>query len=244
MYGNHLGERAGQRDHDLGPRIDLLLSQVGGRLHDRAHLHARDLGVEDRQADPAQAEHWVRLVQLLDAGHDLLELLQPRRILVRRLELGRLADQVLEAREELVQRRIDEPDDHRQPRHGLEDALEVAALDGQQLREELLAVLRLSRHDHALDDGQALLLHEHVLRAAQAHTLRAVLAGLDRVARVVGIRPHLQAAELVRPPQDGARGAVLVEGLGLDRRHGAQVHLAGRAVDGDLLALFDRLPAG
>src|ERR1700693_5019206 len=55
---------------------------------------------------------------------------------------------------------------------------------------------------------------------------------------------RLKSADLVRPPQDGARGAVLVEGLGLDRRHGAQVHLAGRAVDGDLLALFDRLPAG
>ncbi len=81
-----------------------------------------------------------------------------------------------------------------------------------------------------------------MLRAAQPHPLSAVLARLDRVARIVGVGPHLEAAELVGPLENRAGGTVLVERLRLDRRHVADIHLAGGAVDGDLLALFDRRP--
>src|SRR5437868_1390106 len=76
----------------------------------------------------AKAQHRVGLVQLLDSGQDLLSLGQSRGILARVLEVGRLAYQLFEARQELMKRRVDEPDDHRQPRHLLEDALEVTAL--------------------------------------------------------------------------------------------------------------------
>ena len=183
-------------------------------------------------------------MQLLDARHDLLGLFQALRVLAGVFEVSRLADQVLQARQELVQRRVEEPDDHRQAGHRLEDAFEVAALNGQQLGELLLAVLRCGGHDHRLHDRQSILLHEHVLGAAQADALRAVVTRLDRIARVVGVGPHLEPAELVRPAEDGARGFVLVQRLGLDRGHLAHVNLAGRAVDGDLLALFDRRPVG
>ena len=143
-----------------------------------------------------------------------------------------------------MQRRVEEPDDHRQPGHRLEDAFEVATLDREQLRQLLLALLGGVGHDHRLHDRQPILLHEHVLRAAEADALGAVLARLDRVARIVGVRPHLQPAELVCPAQDGAGGAVLVERLRLDRGHLADVDLAGGAVDGDLLAFLDRRAVG
>src|SRR5439155_25170670 len=62
----------------------------------------------------------------------------------------------------------------------------------------------------------------------------------DRIARVVGVGPDLQPAELVGPAQDRAGGSVLVERAGLDRGHLADIDLAGGAVDRYLLALFDR----
>ena len=55
--------------------------------------------------------------------------------------------------------------------------------------------------DHPLHVRQAVGLEEHVLGAAQADPLRAVLARPPGVGRIVGVRPHLQAAELVGPAQ-------------------------------------------
>ena len=239
VHRAQLGDRAGERDHDFRPRVDLALAQVGGRLHDRAHLHASDLGVEDRQAHAAQAQHRVGLVQLLDASQDLLPLGQSRRVFTGVLEMRRLADQLLEAGQELVERRVDEPDDHRQARHLLEDPFEVATLDGQELGELLLALLGRGGHDHGLHDRQPVLLHEHVLRAAQTHALRAVFPRLRSVARIVRVRPHLETADLVGPAQDCARGRVLVQRAGLDRGHVPDVDVAGRAVDRDLVAFLD-----
>ena len=69
--------------------------------------------------------------------------------------------------------------------------------------------------------------------------MRSVLERLARVARVVGVGPHLQAADAVRPAQDLARGRVAVERAGLDRRHAPDVNVAGGAVDGDLIALLN-----
>ena len=46
---------------------------------------------------------------------------------------GDLDELLLEVGQELVERRVDEPDDHGQPVHGLEDALEVALLEGLEL---------------------------------------------------------------------------------------------------------------
>ena len=110
-----------------------------------------------------------------------------------------------------MERGVDEPDDHGQPRHLLEDSLEVASLDRQQQVELLLTLFGGGRHDHGLHDGQPVLLHEHVLRSAQSDSLRTVLTGLYRVAGIVGVGPHLQAAEAVGPAEDRARGRVLVE---------------------------------
>src|SRR6185437_15805596 len=42
-------------------------------------------------------------------------------------------------RQELVQRRVEQPDRHRQPGHGLEDAVEVLPLHGQQLGQRAAA---------------------------------------------------------------------------------------------------------
>ena len=56
-----------QRDHDLGQDRLAALLDLDRRLDDRADLHVADLGIDDRQAAAAEAEHRVELVELLDA---------------------------------------------------------------------------------------------------------------------------------------------------------------------------------
>ena len=127
-----------------------------------------------------------------------------------------------------MQRRVEQPDRHRQPRHRLEDALEVALLEGQEPIERCAASRLVVREDHLLDDRQALVAEEHVLRTAEADPLSAELARLCRVGRGVRIRVHFQAPDVVRPAED--RLEVVVEG----RRHEldpAEDDAAGAAVE-------------
>ena len=66
-------DRADQRDHDLGQDGLAPLLDLDGRLDDRADLHVADLGELDRQPAAAEAQHRVRLVELLDPAADLLD---------------------------------------------------------------------------------------------------------------------------------------------------------------------------
>ena len=50
-----------------GTTFDAFLVQPAGGLDDRARLHLGDLGIGDAEADAAMAEHRVELVELLDA---------------------------------------------------------------------------------------------------------------------------------------------------------------------------------
>ena len=67
----------------------------------------------------------------------------------------------------------------------------------------------LDGHDHLAHDRQPLLGQEHVLGAAEADPLGAELARLGGVLGRVGVRAHLQPADLVRPAED--RLEVLVD---------------------------------
>ena len=107
--------------------------------------------------------------------------------------------------------------------------------------------------DDELLDQLASLAEEHVLGAAQADALGAEAAGAGRVLGGVGIGAHPQAARAVgvgHDPRDRV-GEVAVELLALEvahhdgvgDRHGAGEHLAGRAVDGDDVALAEGLAA-
>ncbi len=83
----------------------------------------------------AQTQHRVRLVQPLDRGQHPLLLRQTRGVEAPGRDLVDLARHVDVRGQELVQRRVDQPDDHRQAVHGAEETEEVLALERQQLRE-------------------------------------------------------------------------------------------------------------
>ena len=140
-----------------------------------------------------------------------------------------------------MQRRIEQPDGHRQALHDLEQFDEIRALHRQQLGERRAAAVVGVGEDHLAHGEDAVVVEEHVLGAAQADALGAEGARRARVGRGLGVGAHPQPARGVRPfhqPGEIAGEFRLAHG---DR---ARQDLAGRAVDGDGLALLEDAAAG
>ena len=95
------------------------LMPLGRRLEDRPGLHLEQAGDDHAEPDAAQPEHRVLLVQPVHR-------LQHPQVALARLA-ARLGDrhphrQLGDVGQELVQRRVEQPDGHRQAVHRLEDA--------------------------------------------------------------------------------------------------------------------------
>ena len=123
----HVGD---QRDHDLDARHAAGPDPVGRGLQDRARLHLEQAGDDHAEAHAAQAEHRVLLVQLV---HRLQHPQVALALLAARLGHRHAHRQLGDVGQELVQRRVEQPDRHRQAVHRLEDPDEVLALHRQQL---------------------------------------------------------------------------------------------------------------
>ena len=154
------------------------------------------------------------------------------------LELRQLSDELLMVGEELVERRIQQTDHDREAVHDPEESFEIAALEGEESIEGVLALYAVPGHDHLPHDRESILLEEHVLRAAKADPLCPQVAGPARIVGVIRVRPHLEGAELVRPTQQLAEPGVLE--VRYDGRKRAKVDFSAHAIDGDLSALADR----
>ena len=221
---------ADERMHDLDDRRRAgAFVQATRGADDRPHLHLVDLGEDQADAAAAHAEHRVCLLEHANAlAH----------VLVRRL---------LERRQELVQRGVEQADRHGEPDHRLEDPLEVRLLHREDAVERRAAAVDGVREDHLPHHGQPILGHEHVLGAAKADALRAELARLRGVLGRIGVRPDAQPPEPVRPAED--RLEVLVD-LRRHERHLTEDHAAGTAVDRQhvflpqLVAVEDGAPGG
>ena len=143
-------------------------------------------------------------------------------------DLGRLLGQ------ELVERRVEQPDGDREPLHGAEDGLEVGALHRQQLGQRALPAGRVLRDDHLAHGSQPLALEEHVLGAAEADAFGAEVPAAVRVGRRVGVDPHPELPHAVGPLHEPDEVAAE---LGGPQRGLAGEHLAGAAVHRDPVAL-------
>ena len=232
----HLRHRPGERDHDLGLHRHTRRRHLAGRLHDGPHLHVVDLGERDAEPAAAMAQHRVGLDQRLQAGLDRAQLGVPLRVEAAGVEPRVFLEHLLVLREELVERRVQQPDRHRVRGHHPEDADEIFSLERQQLVDRFLPGLDVAGHDHLAHDRDALVPEEHVLGAHQADAHRAELAGLDRVRGSVGIGADRGGRVLLGPAQELPE---LVGELGVDERLGAHDHLAGGAVERDHLPLAD-----
>ena len=210
------------------------LPRLDRRLEDGAGLHLGDLGIGDRQAAAAEAEHRVEFGKLAGAVGELARIGVHRR--------GDLGDLFLGVRQELVQRRIEQADRHRQAAHDLEQLDEVVALHRQQLGERGAAGLLVVGEDHLAHGADAVLVEEHVLGAAEAdafgpeaHGDAARRSGVSALARTFSLRTASAQPISVANSPDSA---------GSLHRDLAGQHLAGRAVDGDDVALLAGDAAG
>ena len=220
-----------QRQHDLGLHAAARAAHFAGRLDDRAHLHAVDLGERDPEPAAAVPEHRVELLQLLDARAHHARVAAER--------LRHLVDLLIRVGQELVQRRVEQPNCYWQAGHLAEDPGEIAALHGQQLGERAFARGEIAGEDHLAHRENAARLEEHVLGAAEPDALGAERAREARIRRRVGVRAHFQRADLVRPAhQIRERSAE----LGCYGRHLAAENFAGRAVERDPVAGFQHVP--
>ena len=185
-----------------GHDLQAFLVQPAGRLDDGARLHLGDFGIGDAEPDAAMAEHRVELVELLDAVQQPPLLLELRAALAGRSRAARSPPSALRASGRnswsggSMVRIVTGV-----PVHRLEDAVEVVALQRQQLVERLAAIGLVVGQDHPLHDRDAALAEEHVLGAAQADAARAERVGELRLIRQIGVRADAQPPELVGPRQ-------------------------------------------
>ena len=131
-----------------------------------------------------------------------------------------------------MQWRVEEPHGYREPVHGLEDPEEVRTLERLELLERGLLLLLGVGQDEALHEREPVS-EEHVLGPAEPDPLGSELPRLLGILREVGVRPHTEPAELVRPLEDRGERA---GGLGRHDRHRADHDVARRPVDRDHVA--------
>ncbi len=117
-----------QGNHDLGNNLQPFLVQPAGRLDDGASLHLGDLRVRDAEPHAPMTEHRVEFVELLHPPEQAPLRIQLGAALAGRFERRNLHHELFAPGEELVKGWIDRPDRDRRAAHGLEDAVEVFAL--------------------------------------------------------------------------------------------------------------------
>ena len=221
---------ARQRDHDLGNDVPVgvLLLDADRCLDDRLGLHDGDLGIGNGQTAAAVTHHRVELVQV---GDDLLDL---RDGLF--LRLCQRRDLFLGGGHELVQRRIEEADGHGIAAQRLVELFKVALLHRLDLGERGLALFDGIRADHLAERGDPFGLEEHMLGTAEADALRAERRSLLRILR--GIRVGADAERLIFVGKLHDAAEVTAVGISGNGRDQAIVDIAGRAVEGEHVALF------
>ena len=168
-------------------------------------------------------------------------------------DLGQRGDVGAGLGQELVQRRVQQPDGHGQLVHDAQDRLEVPLLHGQQLVQGLAPSHLVVGQDHLPDRVDALFLKEHVLGAAQADALGAKVAADARLLRQVGVGLDAEPADRVHPAHQlgeapvGGRAGGLAIAVQQHPQHVGRVgddlsadHFSGAAVQREPVPLLER----
>ena len=213
--------------HNLRAR---LFADVDGSVNHGRGLHLGNLRVRDSQAAAAVAHHRVELMQ---AGNDVVQLFHADAKV-----FGQLHNLAFLLRQELVQRRIQQPDGHRAVAHHAVYRFEIFFLIRLDHVERLFALLGRIGEDHPSDGRNPVFLEEHVLRAAKADTFGAEFHGLSGVARVVGVGSDLQLPDLVRPFHELGE---IAGNLRLHRFQASLVNPSAAAVERNVVALAEDL---
>ena len=220
---------ADQRDHDLRLRCLAGLLGDGDRAFENgAGLHLVDFRIGDAQAAAAMPEHRVGFREFLGALADGGD--------VGAEAVGDFLHFLVGVRQEFMQRRVEQPDRHRQPGHDGEQLAEILPLERQQPRQGGAAAGFAVGDDHLPHRQDPFRVEEHVFGAAQADALGAKFARGFGIHRGFGIGAHAHAADLVGPFHQGAE---IARHRRFDHGDRADEDLTGGAVQGDGLAGAD-----
>ena len=182
-----------ERDHDFRLHLDLLLRDFGRGFEDGAGLHLGDLRIGDAEAAAAMAEHRIELVQLRDAllrsSPTLMPSLLARDPAAAPWSCGRNSCSG-GSRKRIVAGIAFER---------LEDADEILALIGQQLRERLFPVVDVVGENHLAHRVDAVAFEEHVLGAGEADAGGAEGEGVLGLLGIVGVGADIEARGLRAP---------------------------------------------
>ena len=205
------------------------------------HLFQHGILFLDRLVDQA----WVRQARdirlFLAAVHELHGVSQDGHAhdgILQVTQLIQFCHQLLFRGQKLVDGRIQQTNGHRQRCHGLENSLEVLALNRQQLVQCRLPVGSGLRNNHFNNDRQPFHIVEHPLGTAQTDTHGTVFKRPLGIVWCVGIGHDLEAGGFISPAQqrDQFRGK-----LGLDHWYFAEVDVARGAIEGNQVAFADGL---
>ena len=217
-----------QRHHNLHLHGRSCSLDIHRSLKDCTRLHLGDLGIGVTQTATTMTEHRVHLAQVLHLRRDLLKRYAQL--------LGQLTLLLLRVGCKLVQGGIQQTDDHGITLHRLEQALEVATLHRQQLRQRHTTTSLIIGQNHLTHSLDTVALEEHMLRTAQSDTLGTESKCLLGIARGVGIGAHLHRGVLTGEFHQLTEIAAKV---GILRSHLTQVNLTCRSVERDPIALLD-----
>ena len=172
---------ADQRNHDFGTNrpVGMRFLRVDGSADNGPGLHLCDFRISNSQAAAAVAHHGIEFMQgsddVLDGFHALA------------LGLGQQRNFLLRGGNELMQRRIQEPDADRAAFQRFIELFKVALLIRQDFIQRSFAFFHCVGADHLAESGDAVAVKEHVLGAGQTDALRAQLDCLAGVLRRVGV---------------------------------------------------------
>ncbi len=162
---------------------------VHGSLDDGTCLHLGDFGIGVAQTTAAVAEHGVDLCESFNLSLDSL---------VRYAELGSEFTLFLfEVGNELMQGGVEQTNGYGKAVHYFEQALEVAALYGEELVERLATSGFVVCENHLTYGFDTIALEEHVFGAAEADALCAEVERLFGVAGGVGVCAYLEVSVFV-----------------------------------------------
>mmetsp|Transcript_24850 Transcript_24850/g.42860 ORF Transcript_24850/g.42860 Transcript_24850/m.42860 type:complete len:481 (-) Transcript_24850:1748-3190(-) len=236
-------------DHDLRDHVEALGLDLQRGLEDGRHLHLGQLRVHDAEAAAAVAQHRVALLQVRPHRLQLVQRHVQHRHQRCQLFVG--------VGDELMEGGVEEADVDWEAVHRLKDAHEVLLLVLLEPRDGRDAGRVVLGEEHAAHVREALLLEEHVLRAAEADAFTTERAANSSIDWRVGVGADCHGAVLVGELHEDLvvleqRRVLLLlrlvdqhlHHLRRRRRHRREEHLPGRAVHRDRVAFLDRHALG
>ena len=143
-------------------------------------------------------------------------------------------------RQKLVQRRVQQPDRHRQASHDGKQFLEITSLHRQQFGKCRFAANTVCCHDHLAHRDNTVNIEEHMLCPAQANALSSEINGRTGICRRLCVGAHRHSPSIISP---GHHRCKSTRHFRLNSFDTAGKHFASATINGDDVAFAQLMVA-